>query len=165
MSQIEIIDNYLPEDVFNEMQELMLSAGIPWFFNDYIVTDNKDLYQLIHTFTPDKPTVQLLNPLLKKLNPKEVLRCKANLRPKSHTLDQSPYHLDQTNVHGTYKSYKVAIYYINTNNGYTIFEHNKQKVESIANRMLIFDGTLKHAGTTCTDQQRRVVLNINYMEK
>ena len=73
MSQIEIIDNYLPQDTFNEMQELMLSAGIPWFFNDYIVTDNKDLYQLIHTFTPDKPTVQLLNPLLKKLNPTDSL--------------------------------------------------------------------------------------------
>ena len=165
MSQIEIIDDYLPEDIFNEMQDLMLSAGIPWFFNDYIVTESPDLFQLVHTFTPDKPYVQLLNPLLKKLNPREVLRCKANLRPQTSQNIQSPYHLDQTNVHGTYKSYKVAIYYINTNNGYTIFEHNKQKVQSIANRILLFDGTLKHAGCSCTDAKRRVVLNINYMEK
>ena len=50
---------------------------------------------------------------------------------------------------------------MNTNNGYTIFEDGT-KVESVANRLLTFHGNTKHAASSCSDQHRRVVLNINY---
>ena len=55
----------------------------------------------------------------------------------------------------------TAILYINTNNGYTKFKKGG-KVKSVANRMLIFDSQLEHAGVTCTDALRRVVVNFNY---
>ena len=58
---------------------------------------------------------------------------------------------------------KTAILYLNTNNGYTEFE-NGQRVESVANRLVVFDSALKHTGTTCTDQKRRIVLNLNYID-
>ena len=161
MSQIEIIDNYLPEDVFNTLQELLLSSGFPWFYNDYIVEQTPINYQFVHVFKPDSPYTKLITPLFVKIKPKEIMRCKLNLRPITQQHEQSPYHIDQTK----YPKYKIAIYYINTNNGYTIFEHNKQQVESIANRMLIFDGHLRHAGSSCTDAKRRVLLNLNYMEE
>mgnify|MGYP001320920785 CR=1 FL=1 len=161
MSQIEIIDNYLPQDIFNTLQELLLSKGFPWFFNDYIVDHTPTNYQFVHVFKPNSQYIQLVRPLLNKINPTQVLRCKLNLRPITQQHEQSPYHIDQTK----YPKYKIAIYYINTNNGYTIFEHNKQQVESIANRILIFDGQLKHAGVSSTDTKRRVVLNLNYMEQ
>ena len=32
------------------------------------------------------------------------------------------------------------------------------------NRIVIFDNNLKHTGTTCTDTNRRVVMNINFYE-
>ena len=50
---------------------------------------------------------------------------------------------------------------MNSNNGYTYFE-NKEKVKSVANRLLKFDNIMKHSGTTCTDENQRVVININY---
>jgi hypothetical protein len=37
------------------------------------------------------------------------------------------------------------------------------KVDSVANRMVVFDGTTKHTGSTHTDGDRfRFVLNINF---
>ena len=50
---------------------------------------------------------------------------------------------------------------MNTNNGYTIFEDGT-KVESVANRMITFPANLKHTGTSCTDQQVRIVINFDY---
>ena len=35
--------------------------------------------------------------------------------------------------------------------------------ESVANRLLLFDATKPHHSTTCTDQKRRVNINVNYM--
>ena len=37
------------------------------------------------------------------------------------------------------------------------------KVESIENRLILFDSQTQHAGTSCTDKRKRVVLNINYV--
>ena len=47
------------------------------------------------------------------------------------------------------------------------FSMNKQfkegdKVESVANRVVIFDPTLEHRSVTCTDEKRRIVINFNY---
>ena len=159
MSQIEIIDNYLPDDIFNEMQDLMLSRGFPWFYQDRIVKHTPINYQFVHVFKPDSQYTQLVRPLLNKINPTQVLRCKVNLRPITQQHEQSPYHVDQTRN----QNHKIAIYYINTNNGYTIFEHDKQQIQSIQNRLIIFDGHLRHAGVSTTDTKRRVVLNLNYI--
>ena len=57
----------------------------------------------------------------------------------------------------------TAIFYFNTSNGWTEFESCGTKIESIANRLLIFSGDKYHCGTSCTDQHARVVLNINYI--
>ena len=49
---------------------------------------------------------------------------------------------------------------MNTNDGYTEFE-NGHRVESVANRVVIFDSNIKHTGVSCTDEKRRVVINFN----
>ena len=36
------------------------------------------------------------------------------------------------------------------------------KINCIANRLVIFDSSLEHAGFTCTDEDTRVVINFNY---
>ena len=50
---------------------------------------------------------------------------------------------------------------MNTNDGKTLFENNKE-VNSVANRIVIFANSLKHTGTTHTNNKYRIVLNINY---
>ena len=61
------------------------------------------------------------------------------------------------------KQWTTSIFYVNTNNGYTKFEDGT-KVESVANRMLTFPANMKHIGTSCTDEQTRVVINFNYFK-
>ena len=56
---------------------------------------------------------------------------------------------------------KTSTYYINTNNGWTEFEDGG-KVESVANRMLVFDSNLVHGGVSCTDEKTRILINFNY---
>ena len=54
----------------------------------------------------------------------------------------------------------VAIYYVNNNNGYTMFDD--QKVESKENRLYFFDANTNHVGTNSTDCKNRMVINFNY---
>ena len=61
------------------------------------------------------------------------------------------------------KHWTTAIFYLNSNNGYTEFEDGT-KVESVANRFVSFPSTLKHRGTSCTDENVRVVINFNYFK-
>ena len=59
------------------------------------------------------------------------------------------------------KQWTTSIFYVNTNNGYTKFEDGT-KVESVANRMITFPSNMKHTGTSCTDEKKRIVINFNY---
>ena len=69
----------------------------------------------------------------------------------------SEWHSDFTNA--TSKD-KVAVYYVNTNNGYTIFKNKKIKSEK--NKIVIFDGNTKHKVKYQTDKDTRMVINCNY---
>ena len=42
----------------------------------------------------------------------------------------------------------------------TLFKN--KKINSKENKAVIFDGSLEHSSTTCTDQNYRITLNINY---
>ena len=58
--------------------------------------------------------------------------------------------------------HKGAIFYINTNNGVTVLEDGTE-IESIENRLLLFDSSKKHNSTSCTDAKVRVNINFNYL--
>ena len=58
---------------------------------------------------------------------------------------------------------KTAIFYVNSNNGYTIFKESKKKVRSVENRLVIFPSELEHCGGSCTDNKQRVVINFNFI--
>ena len=58
----------------------------------------------------------------------------------------------------------TAIFYINTNNGYTEFE-NGEKIESVANRLIMFPSNIKHRGVTQTDEQTRIMINFNFLKR
>lgn len=158
-NKIIVIDNFLPTDEFNKIQNLMMGLHFPWHRfegKNYYGDGNR---QFVHEFffnnMVSSPFYQDLFPLIKKVNPIAVAKVKANLLPKTETIKEFDYHTDCSQLCIT------AIYYINTNNGYTKFEIG-EKVESVANRFVMFPSFLKHAGTTCTDAHDRVVINLNY---
>ena len=85
----------------------------------------------------------------------KLIRVKANLYPNINRVIKHPKHVDFN-----YPT-KGALYYLNTNNGPT-FVGNK-KVESIKNRLLLFDASKEHNSVTCTDAKFRLNVNINYL--
>jgi hypothetical protein len=80
---------------------------------------------------------------------------KANLFPSTEELKENAFHIDTDIPH------KGALFYINTCNGFTILEDGT-RIESVSNRMLLFDSAKPHASTNCTDQPSRINININY---
>ena len=162
---MKIIDNFLDDDEFNIIQQYFLNDSFTWHLNDSIANKRQgiDQYQFTHTFFDiSKPSLQnyssFLQPLLLKLKPQYIFRIKANLRPRTTQGVLSDYHVDMS------LNQQTAIFYLNTNNGYTKFQENDyDDVKSIANRLLTFYGGLQHCGCSATDSNYRIVLNINYI--
>ena len=165
---MKVIDDFLPSDQFQELQSLMLGNQFPWFFNDDILHEhnpnyNSNDYQFTHVFYNADPPwngkasslYSVLEPCLIKLGVRNLWRIKANLNPRTLFHRKGGYHRD------VIPPITTSIFYINTNNGYTEFEDGT-KIESVENRMLVFNSNSKHRGVTSTDSLKRVLINFNY---
>jgi hypothetical protein len=97
---------------------------------------------------------------MEKLNPLAMLRVKLNVFSNAGEPISSGWHLD---INETETPYTTAIYHLNTNNGYTLFEDGT-KVKSVANRLIIFPGNIIHTGITQTDKDLRAFINLNYIK-
>ena len=157
---IEIVDNFLPEEEFKSIQSFMMGGEFRWFYSEGRVVQDDGLYHMAHTFFqpevgPNSKHIDMWNRFMIKVEAKKCQRIKANLTFKTPTPEPTHYHID-------YNDMKTAIFYINTNNGYTEFESGV-RVSSVANRACIFDSNLKHRGTTHAEgDQQRIVVNFNY---
>lgn len=152
---MEIIDNFLSDSEFDQVFSMIADTSFPWYFG--VIVSGSKYSQFSHVFyNHDEPThyYPRLRFLRKKLKVKSLIRIKANLNPRTQTLEEHDYHIDYPNV-------KTAIFYLNTCDGYTKFK-NGEKVDSVKNRIVIFDSNLEHTGTSCTNQFGRLVINFNY---
>jgi len=162
---IQVIDNFLPELYFKNIQNNMMGNNFPWYYNEYVTSFNSKQFQFTHRFCgpsddgryDESPCYKILIPCIDLLKCREIIRIKGNMTPRTVFRRGGGYHLD----FGKHKNIKTSIYYVNTNNGFTRFK-GKGKVKSVANRMVIFDGDLEHEGVTCTNQKVRTVINFNY---
>ena len=157
---MKIIDNFLTDEEFKPIAETFLGEEFPWFYNDAISERGDDRFQFIHGLYKDCTFVSnfapLMFPILNKLNMFMLKRIKANLITRTERQLKSVPHID-------YKNIKTAIFYVNTNNGYTIFE-NGEKIDCIENSIVIFDSNYKHASVSQTDTNTRVVINFNFVK-
>ena len=157
---MKIIDNFLPEEEFKSIQSLMMGGQFNWYYGAGRVTNDDGSFNMVHMFFQpevgiNSKHITMWNTFMNKVEAKKCERIKANLTFKTPTIELSEYHSD-------YDDMKTAIFYINTNNGYTEFESGV-RVSSVANRVCIFDSNLRHRGTTHTEgDQQRIVVNFNY---
>ena len=157
---IQIIDNFLPEEEFKSIQSFMMGGEFRWFYTEGRVTSDDGLFLMVHMFFQpevglNSEHINIWNTFMTKVEAKKCHRIKANLTFKTPTIEPCLFHTDYADV-------KTATFYINTNNGYTEFE-NGVRVNSVANRVCIFDSNLKHRGTTHTEgDNQRIVVNFNY---
>lgn len=164
----EIFDNCLDQQDFFTLQNSLLGADFPWYLNGSKVFKNsvvpeKNNYQFTHTFyhnyTGSSDWLKVIAPLITLINPAAIVRIKANLTAATSSIITYDLHIDEPSFVG-----KTAIYYVNTNNGYTQLLDGQQ-IASVENRLAIFDSDILHTGTSCTDEKVRCVLNFNYFTK
>ena len=157
---MKIIDDFLSDDEYQNLFSFITNNNFPWFFGN-VITDSESL-QFTHCFYQfDMPTQYFQNVefFREKLEMASLVRIKANINPRTETLQ-----IHDDAWHNDFDNMTTAIYYLNTNNGFTKFE-NGDKVNSVANRIVIFDSNLKHTGTSCTDSYARLLINLNYFSK
>jgi len=166
-SKIKIIDNFLSKKEHKDIEKTITGFFFPWFYNDTIVyeDDPKNWFQFTHLFYncyDDRKSnaFHLIEPIIKKIDPLVLLKVKANLQPLTKKIEEHSFHTDFENE----EKVTTAIYYVNTNDGYTLFKTG-EKVISVANRFTEFNNTQLHTGTTCTNTKVRLVINFNYIKK
>ena len=157
---MKIYKNFLSKEDFKKIKSTIMGDYMPWFYNDNVLRSNKESFQFTYTFITDgeqtchQDMIDLLQPILVRLKYKKLNRIKANLISRDSKITEHGLHTDQEE--GT-----TGIFYMNDCNGYTKFEDGSI-VSSESNKYVEFDSKLKHTGSSCTDEKRRVVINFNY---
>ena len=177
-NSIQVIDNFLPPEIFGQFScQIMGSPNYriyPFTADSMEAMNNNfteiqaqsmlfsrhasgvqysDLYEL--NYQGIKSIEKLLK--IKKLWQMRCICIMGQNKPY-----QGMYHKDFPELNLIRKP-KIAILYLNTNNGGTQFKDG-EFVKSEANRCVIADGDAVHAGVWQTDVKLRFVLNINYEE-
>lgn len=164
MTDHKIIDNFLSENEFKRLSSIVMGDNFPWFYQPNIERKHKSnsndfTSYFTHTcYDKNKINSQLFyefGTLIELLEIKALIRLKVNCYPNTNSLDIHQSHVDYPYSH------KGCILYFNTCNGYTILEDGT-KIESIANRVLLFDPSLPHQSTNATFTKARFNVNINY---
>jgi hypothetical protein len=161
---VQVIDDFISSEDHQFIHNLLLkNTDFPWYYNDSVTYADEaevDDSQLTHMFykdyTVNSSFFGSLQALVQKLNPSALVRVKANLNMYNGNNKTHQFHVDVPHFTG-----KTAVYYVNTNNGATLFESGEE-VLSVQNRIVIFDANIKHAKKNATDTKSRCVINFNF---
>ena len=158
-------DNFLSIDEYKNLKNKITSHETPWFYveNDtYPITENKNGYFINYFYKdqmPCHPYYQDCIPLLNKIGCVAPLEIRANLNLRDIDSKASGFHTDNNYMH-----VKTAVLFFTTCNAKTIlrFKNNDITINSVENRILIFNSSVEHKLIYQTDKHKRYVLNINY---
>jgi hypothetical protein len=179
-NKMKVIDNFLDDEYFNKLAHQICYATssfgseFPWY---YVQSRNSFTNTMLFFFThyiyratqegeadylPSNSIYNLIQPFVKKVkvieNESEMTESwmiRANLYPNTEKLQEHSMHRDADFSHNS------AILYLNTCDGYTKMVDGT-KINSVANRLALFDGSELHCSTTTTNVAGRFVLIVNY---
>ena len=176
MDDIQVTDKVFVDEDFSTIKAAIESPDFMWqwgvIINEYdrtnpytITCDQCDNYQLQQDILCTAKgiyrnnLITLMRPVMEFLDVRAPQRIKVNCQTVSSSGKQviQGYHTDNP-----YKDCKTAILYLDDADGYTIFQHNGQKVYSKSNRIVTFPSYLMHSGTTPVGSMRRMLINFNY---
>lgn len=161
---IKIIDNFLKPKLFDTIySNVVMSYHHNWRFAEalnanHTLDDNEFYFEslIYQEGTIYLSNYQFFESFWTLLNIKELLRIKANCYPSKENLVEHAPHFDYPFDHNG------AILYLNTCDGYTKL-HDGTKVESVKNRLLLFNAGLRHQSTNCTNAKARFNINFNFI--
>ena len=161
----EVIDNFLPQDQFDNLKKLATGPDMLWHrvnqLNDK--HNEKEDFDLMfvhllfesNMYPPSSTFFEYFAFLQDRLDCKSLRRMKLNLYPHTSEIRTHTPHIDYDFEH------KGCILSFNTCDGATVLEDGT-KIDSIENRALIFDASKPHSSTSTTNARALYNLNINY---
>jgi len=158
----QIINNFLNEENFRNIQNILCGQNFPWYYNSSTGSekDYSDYFFSHVIFENNQIRSDFFNPILipiiSNIKMKNLIRAKINCYTKKNKFIKTEMHVDQPYPH------HVALFSINNNNGHTFFD-NKNKFLSKENTILFFEGNLRHCSVSQTDENLRINININYL--
>jgi hypothetical protein len=168
MSGVQVIDDFLDKDHHEHILDVLTNVNttqynpFPWMLSSSVSTTHdtpSNNFYMYHLFyfdhAPSSEYISMTMPILDRLDVKSIMRIKANLYPNTPELVEHEPHIDLPFSH------KGAVYMVNDNDGCTILDDGT-RVESKANRILLFDPSVPHQATNCTNSKCRVTINFNY---
>ena len=176
-NKIQIIDNFLPLEIFNEFAKYAITS--PHFIGVGFTAYESEAYN--NNFAEQQMQAMMfrryisscevsdcylhLEPQIKKIHElleiKRLWQMRVNCTFGQKERYQGAWHIDNSWSDYLQKHGKTSIIYLNSNNGGTQFKTGPF-VESKANRCVIAPTTAIHAGVWPTNIKCRYVLNINY---
>ena len=177
--EYQIIDDFLDYQDLKKIQDLIVfSQKIPFYLNSIVSAYGKsdkeydpnveeqlwNWYGTHLLYTHDKPQSSswelIYNIFLPKLNKveevKSFMRAKINFYPNTGEIKEHGKHVDY------YFSHKAGVYSLNTCDGFTRMP-NGDIVESVENRMVLFDASQHHNSSTTTNAKGRFNINFNWL--
>lgn len=171
----EVIDNFLDPDEFDDLQNLVLGVDFPWYIATNVASSKTNPYtirnynsfiedqlwnwygvHLVYTTVPRSSHFDYIMSLFaQKLEMKTPIRIKVNFHPYTNEVKEHAQHQDYPYSH------KGAVFSLNTCDGFTRMT-NGDKVDSVANRIVLFDPSEFHNSTTTSNQKGRYNINFNY---
>ena len=170
---MKIVKNFLPKKEFKNIQSILMSSNFPYYYqNNYLFHEkhkggNFEDYFFVHIIKDqitsdiiaDKPTLEnILDPIMLRLKANTLIRAKINLYPNQHRHVRSNWHVDQVMNN---ENVKVALFCVNTCNGYTDFKTG-EKAPSVENTIILSNANEIHRSVSQTDTKIRINININY---
>ena len=172
-----IIDDVLPIEefdkltkfiVFNNQLPLTIDGGVSHapdkeHYNQEKEDDHRNWYASHVSYINNVPIsiifefiANILKPVFERAQLKSLVRIKTNFYPYTHEIFEHSPHRD-------YDFHCVGgVLSLNTCDGFTRLEDGT-KVDSIANRLLLFDSSQNHNSSTTTNAKGRYNININYI--
>ena len=167
--KIAEIDDFLPKEYNDQLYSHLDGTEFPWFYVDTLNREYKlGNYYFCHVVIKngkvESDFLDLFYPLLEyhKLSLDLIYKIKCNLYPRTQFRVHHKSHTDYED--NSYPTRRTCLYYVNGNNGLTIFEKPKRRIKSIRNKAIIFNGAHPHHSTTCTDSNARITVNIDILK-
>ena len=167
--EITVIDNFIDHKDWKNIHDHMISPWFRWYYNrGYHSEEDWSYSQLTHVFysgdgsnplTSNGTERTIIQPIFDQLLPCTLIRVKANLTTPATSMDNpnKTFHNDSQIKTGI-----TGVYYVNSNDGKTIFKDGS-KVDSVANRMVLFPNYIEH-GVERSTKLDRFVINFNFIK-
>ncbi len=178
--EYKVIDNFLPRIEFQEVKKnIVENYTIDWHYSKHVSTSESKIYvasrekekeqlwtwYMVHdVYRYSRPKSDYFEPLYQAFVPKfeeldifkALTRIKINFYPYTETVREHEMHQDKD------WHIKAGLFSLNTCDGYTKLEDGT-KIDSVENRMLIFDASQLHCSTTTSNTEARYNINFNFL--